>query len=180
MLVAAIGATSGASLVLGPTRDLTSGCLAQTPLVAPVGAVLGDAEYFLHATWWDGAFDENLEEMQAIVAEAVDPAIWSVDLPARIRLWAATAGSFARSFEDPWDEDGWFAQRDPDGTIREDLDELGELDDGVISYIDEGLLLTTRPQQTGLDATSEILPGSHSSLLVPETVAYLIDAARAG
>ena len=118
--------------------------------------------------------------MQAIVAEAVDPAIWSVDLPARIRLWAATAGSFARSFEDPWDEDGWFAQRDPDGTIREDLDELGELDDGVISYIDEGLLLTTRPQQTGLDATSEILPGSHSSLLVPETVAYLIDAARAG
>ena len=180
MLVAAIGATSGASLVLGPTRDLTSGCLAQTPPVAPVGAVLGDAEYFLHGTWWDGAFDEDLEEMQAIVAEAVDPAIWSADLPARFRLWASAAGSFERSFDDPRDDEVWFAQRDPDGTIREDLDELGELEDGTISYIDEGLLLATRLQQTGLDATFEILPGSHSSLLVPETVAYLLDAAGAG
>ena len=176
------GATSGAMFVLGPTRDLTSGCLAQTPPVTPVGAVFGDAEYFLHTARWDGAFDENVEEMQAIVAETVDPAFWSADLPERFRVWAVTDGSFSRSFDDPWDEDGWFAQRDPDGTIREDLDELGELDDGTISYIDEGLLLSTRLQQAGIDTTFDMLPGVHEAhIYTPEiVVAYLLDAAGAG
>jgi len=176
------GATSGAMFVLGPTRDLTSGCLAQTPPVTPVGAVFGDAEYFLHTTRWDGAFDEDAEGMQAIVAETVDPAFWSTDLPERFHLWAVTDGSFSRSFDDPWDEDGWFAQRDPDGTIREDLDELGELDDGTISYIDEGLLLSTRLQQAGIDTTFDMLPGVHEAhIYTPEiVVAYLLDAAGNG
>jgi hypothetical protein len=172
------GATSGAGFVLGPNADLTPGCLAQTPPVAPVGVVLGDAEYFLHATWWDGAFDADPEEMQAIAAETVDPALWKTDLPTRIRLFAAEDGTTPRSFDDPWDEAGWFAQRDPDGTIREDLNELGELDDGVITYIDEGLLLATRLQQAGIDTTFDILPGGHRvDDKVPEIVAYLLDAA---
>ena len=91
----------------------------------------------------------------------------------------STDGSFSRSFDDPWDEDGWFAQRDPDGTIREDLDELGELDDGTISYIDEGLLLATRLQQAGIDTTFDMLPGVHEAqIYAPEVVvAYLLDAA---
>ena len=176
------GATSGASLVHGRyDADLTPGCLAQTAPMAPVGAVLGDAEYFLHVEWWDGAFEADLEEMQTIVAEAVDPALWKTDLPARFRYWAAADGSYRRSFDDPWDEGGWFAQRDPDGTIREDLDALGELDDNAISYIDEGLLLATRVQQAGIDATFDVLPGGHSQLgRIPEIVAYLLDAAGAG
>jgi len=175
------GATSGSSLVLRPYADLTPGCLAQTAPVAPVGAVFGDAEYFLHVEWWDGAFEADLEEMQTIVAEAVDPALWKTDLPARFRFWAAADGSYRRSFDDPWDEGGWFAQRDPDGTIREDLDALGELDDNAISYIDEGLLLATRVQQAGIDTTFDILPGGHSQLgRIPEIVAYLLDAAGAG
>ena len=116
--------------------------------------------------------------MQTIVADTVDPALWKTDLPTRIRLFAAADGSYPRSFDDPWDEDGWFAQRDPDGTIREDLDELGELDDGVITYIDEGLLLATRLQQADPDTTFDILPGDHSQLgILPEIVAYLLDAA---
>jgi hypothetical protein len=146
--------------------------------MAPVGAVLGDAGYFLRGTWWDGAFDKDIDEMQSIIAETVDPAFWTDDLPTRIRPWAAADGSYPRSFDDPWDEDGWFAQRDPDGTIREDLDELGQLDDGVITYIDEGLLLATRLQQTGIDATIDILPGDHTPLgKLPEIVGYLLDAA---
>ena len=173
------GATAGAHWVLGPTRDLTSGCLAQTPPMAPVGVVLGDASYFRHGTVWDGAFDEDIEEMQIITAETVDPVFWNTDLPERILVWVAADGSFPRSFDDPWDDDGWFAQRDPDGTIREDLDELGELDDGVITYVDEGLLLAHRLQQAGIDATFEILPGGHTSLdKVPEIVAYLLDVAE--
>jgi len=90
-----------------------------------------------------------------------------------------------RLFDDPWDEEGWLAQRDPDGTIREDLDELGELDDGVITYIDGGLLLATRMQQAGFEATFDLSPGSHtrpgdpSNLVayLPEVVTYFLDAA---
>ena len=147
-----------------------------------VGAVFGDSEYFLHTTWWDGAFDQDLDEMQAIVAETVDPAFWAFDLPERFRLWAVTDEPGARSFDDPWDEEGWFTQRDPDGTIREDLDELGELDDGSISYIDQGLLLTSRLQQAGIDATFDLLPGVHDAHTdTPEVVvAYLLDAAGDG
>jgi hypothetical protein len=116
--------------------------------------------------------------MQALVADFVDPGLWRTDLPTRIRLSAAEAGSFARTYDDPWDEDGWFALRDPDGTIRKDLDELGELDDGVISCTDEGVLLFTRLRQSGIDATFDILPGGRStSGIVPEIVAYLLDAA---
>jgi len=172
------GATSASHLVLHATTDLAPGCLAQTLPMTPVGAVLGDAEYFFHPAWWDGAFKADTEEMQAIVAEAVDPASWPIDLPTRFRLWAAADGSFPRSFDDPWDEHGWFAQRDPDGTIREDLDELGELDDGVISYIDAGLLLAARLRQAGIDTTFDVLPGGHDAPdNAPELVAYLLDAA---
>jgi len=173
------GATSASHLLLQATTELAPGCLAQTPPMAPVGAVLGDAEYFAHGAWWDGAFRADSEEMQAIVAEGVDPASWPADMPTRFRLWAAAAGSFPRSFDDPSDEHGWLAQRDPDGTIRADLDGLGALDDGVIDYIDAGLLLATRLQQQGIDATFDVLPGGHeASYRVLELVAYLLDAAR--
>jgi len=172
------GATSGASLVLGPPADLPPGCLAQSPPVAPVGAVLGDAEYISYPTWWDGAFNEDLDEMQVIVAETVDPAFWSSDLPARFRFWAAADGTYPREFDDPWDEDGWFAQRDPDGTIRGDLDELGALEDGTVDYIDNGQLLATRLQQAGIDTTFDVLPGDHETYISTTTlVAYLLDAA---
>ena len=175
------GASSGANLVLSPFTDLPTGCLGQSPPVAPVGAVFGDAEYFDHATWWDGAFDEDQEEMQAIVAETVDPAFWSSAVPARFRFWAAADGTVPRSFDDLWDEDGWFAQRDPDGTIRADLDELGALEDGAVDYIDSGLLLATRLQQAGIDTTFDVLPGDHAThISSPTLVDYLLDAAGNG
>lgn len=172
------GSSFGAALLLQPTTDLAPGCLAQTLPMAPVGGVLGDAEYFNHNGFWDAAFNADPGEMQRIVAETVDSALWTGDMPTRVRLWAAEGGSFPRSFDDPWDEDGWFALRDPDGSIRDDLDELGELDDSVISYIDSGLLLATRLQQAGIDATFDTFAGGHThSDKIPELVAYLLDAA---
>lgn len=85
----------------------------------------------------------------------------------------------------PWDDDGWLAQRDPDRSIRGDLDELGQLDDGEISFIDisfidQGQLLSTRLQESGADATVDEYPGDHTVLdKVPEIVDYLLDAAGA-
>ncbi|MEN8234871.1 MAG: hypothetical protein ABFR89_08110 [Actinomycetota bacterium] len=172
------GVHPAAHLVLDPTPDLASGCSAQTPPVAPIGAVLGDGEYFLHTTFYDAAFDTDPKGVQTIVQAIVDPASWPTDLSARFRFWVAERGTLPRTFDDPWDDDGWFAQRDPDGTIREDLDELGELDDGIISFIDEGFLLATRLQQAGVDVTIDIHPGGHTtSDKIPELVAYLLDAA---
>ena len=58
------------------------------------------------------------------------------------------------------------------------LDELGLLDDGEISHIDEGALLTARLQEAGLDATHEIFPGGHVvDDEFPELGAYLAEVA---
>ncbi len=172
------GVGPASHLALDPATDLASGCLAEAPSGPPVGAVLGDGGYFFHSTLWDAGFDADPEGMAAIAAEVVDPASWPADMSTRFRLWVAAGGTLARQFDDPWEEEGWLAQRDPDGTIREDLNELGELDDGVISFIDEGLLLAYRLESVGADVTIDEFPGGHDVFgKVPELVAYLLDAA---
>ncbi len=168
-------------LALGPEAEPTPGCLAQTPQMRPVGAVLGEGQYFQHDVMWDGAFDADPEWMQAYAATMIDPTSWPADVSTRFRFWAADLATYPRMFDDPWDEDGWLNERDPDGTIRQDLDELGELDDGIIAMSDEGLLLTTRLQQAGIDATIDMLPGPHNTIdKVPAIVALLLDAAGTG
>jgi hypothetical protein len=182
------GAAPALPLAVSPIPDLPPGCLTQVPPIAPVGAVLGDGDHFFHLAFWDASFETEADAMQAFVAARVDPTSWTADQSTRFHIWAAADGTYPRPFDDPWDEEGWLAQRDPDGTIREDLDELGELDDGVITYIDGGLLLATRMQQAGFDATFDLSPGGHtqpgdpSNLVayLPEVVAYLLDAAGTG
>jgi hypothetical protein len=76
------------------------------------------------------------------------------------------------------DESGWFAQRDPDGSIREDLDQLGQLEDGTITYIDAGQLLALRLSEAGIEVTLDEYPGGHTTHdKVPELVGYLQAAA---
>jgi len=43
-----------------------------------------------------------------------------------------------RGITDPSEESSWFAERDPTGSIRADLERIGELDDGVFSTVDAG------------------------------------------
>ena len=176
------GVAPALPLAVGPIPDLPPDCLTQTSPVAPVGAVLGDGDHFFSLAFWDASFEAEAEEMQAFVAGRVDPVSWTADQSTRFHIWAAADGTFPRPFDDPWDDEGWLAQRDPDGTIREDLDELGELDDGIITYVDGGLLLATRMRQAGFDATFDLSPGGHSNLVayLPEVVAYLLDAAGTG
>ena len=119
--------------------------------------------------------------MQDTVAKAVDPSLWPADMETRFFLWFADNGSFPRAFDDPWDETGWLAQRDPDGSIRDDLDRLGQLDDGVISFIDQGQFMALRLEEAGIEVTLHNYPGGHSTLdKVPELVGYLTDAAATG
>ena len=120
----------------------------------------------------------DLEAMQARVATIVDPSLWPTDMETRFFLWFADYGTAPRYFDDPWDETGWLAQRDPDGSIRDDLDRLGQLDDGVISFIDEAQFMALRLEEAGIEVTLDNYPGGHSTLdKVPELVGYLIDAA---
>jgi hypothetical protein len=98
----------------------------------------------------------------------------------RFFVWVADPGTAPRSFDDPWDETGWLAQRDPDGSIRDDLDRLGQLDDGVISFIDEGEFMALRLEEAGIEVTLDSYPGQHTTLdKLPELVGYLTEAAAA-
>ncbi len=172
------GSPGAAWLALGHEVDLSEGCFATEIPHRPVGAMLGDSEYFFHTAFFDRGFTDDLAGMQEFAAEIIDPASWPEDLSARFRIWYAESSMGIRSFEDAWAEDGWLAARDPDGSIREDLDDLGLLDDGIISYIDESELLAYRLRSIGLDATAHMHPGSHVMLdKTDELVAYLLDAA---
>ncbi len=68
--------------------------------------------------------------------------------------------------------------RDPDGSIRADLAQLNQLEDGVISFIDAGQLLELRLSTAGIEVTLDGYPGGHTVLdKVSELVGYLGAAA---
>lgn len=164
--------------LLQPMDDPISGCATEEPPVPIAGVVLGDGEYFLHTETFDGAFQTDLEAMQAEVAALIDPSHWPEDLDAEFFLWIAGTGTNPRSIGDLSDESGWLAQRDPDGSIRADLDRLGQLEDGTITYIDAGQLLELRLSEAGFEVTLDEYPGGHTTHdKVPELVGYLKAAA---
>ena len=166
--------------VLDPTSEPVPGCAADDPPASITGAVFGDGEYLLHSPLFDGAFGADPEAMQAVVVGALDPTLWPGGLSTRFFIWVAEDGTAARTFDDPWDAAGWLAQRDPDGSIRDDLDRLDQLDDGVVSFIDEGQLMDLRLREAGIEVSLDSYPGGHSTFdKVAELVGYLTDAASA-
>lgn len=157
---------------LQPITDPIVGCGAGEPPTPAVGVVLGDGEYLLHSGNFDVPFQTDQEALQGELASMIDPSRWPADLNAEFYLWVAGNGSNPRPIGDP--ESGWFAHRDPDGSIRADLDSLGHLDDGTVSYIDAGELLESRLAGAGVDVTLDTYPGGHTTLdKVPELISYI-------
>jgi len=174
------GAAPASEAALNPASEPIPGCVAENPPAPITGAVLGDSEYFAHSTLFDPAFAEDQEATQARVAKTVDPSHWPPDMQTRFFLWVADKGTASRTFDDPWNKTGWLAQRDPDGSIRDDLDRLGQLDDGAISFIDEAELLALRLEEAGIEVTVDSYPGGHTTAnKVSELVNYLTEAAAA-
>lgn len=102
----------------------------------------------------------------------------SIVITLSVILWVAEKGTNQRVFLDSADDTAWLVARDPSGSIRADLDELGELDDGVISTVDAGRLLELRLTRAGFEATLDEYPGGHTvSNKIPELVDYLMRAA---
>ena len=165
--------------VFDPAAEPIPGCITDQVPTPVTGAVFGDGEYFLHSYVFDRAFDADLAVMQAQVAKVVAPESWPSDLDARFFLWVADLGTLPRRFDDPWADDEWLAERDPEGSIRSDLDRIGQLDDGVVSFIDEGQLMELRLREAGITVSLDHYPGGHiTGDKVAELVGYIEDAAR--
>lgn len=174
------GAQPAAWLGLGHTTDMPQGCVAVDPPSPPVGAVLGDSEYFLHSEFFDYGFATDPAGMQQRVADFVDPATWPETLSAAFRVWSVEGATLARPIADSWDEESWLASRDPDGSIRTDLETVGLHDAQQISHIDEGALLTMRLTDHGLDATHDLFPGGHESFdKLDDMVTYIFEVLAA-
>ena len=157
---------------LAPSDVAIAGCNARTTPEPVAGVVLGDGEYFWQSEAFDDAFRDDLDAMQASVATFTEPAAWPDDLEATFFLWAAEDGTAPRSTGDPWDASGWLAQRDPAGSLRDDLERLDQLGDGVISYIDSAQLLRLRLAEAGHDVKLAITPGGHT---IDDKVAQLVE-----
>ncbi len=163
---------------LQPSGEPIPGCETDVAQAPVVGVVLGDGEYFLHSENFDDAFQVDPDAMQAEVAALVDPASWPAVLDADYFLWIPENDTAARPIGDASDESGWLASRDPDGSIRSDLDQLNQLEDGIISNSDAARLLELRLSTAGIEATLDEYPGGHTTTdKLPEIVGYLRAAA---
>jgi acetyl esterase/lipase len=166
-------------VALAPAEGPIPGCATDASPTQVNGVVAGDGVGFLYTDTFDGAFDADPEAMQAHGEVFVDPAVWPSDLDAKFFLWAAGDGTLPRTVGDVTDETGWFAQRDPTGSIRADLERLGQLEDGVITLVDAGRLMADRLTSAGLEVTLDEYPGGHTTLdKVPELIGYMQAAAE--
>ncbi len=172
------GAGFGLAVSVESSGDSIAGCETDAPHEPVSGAVLGDGEYWLHSQNFDAAFESDPAAMQAELASLVDPTDWPADLDAEFFLWVAEDGTGRRAIDDPSDESGWFAHRDPDGSIQRDLERLDQFEDGVVTVIDAGQLLALRLSEAGIEVTLDEYPGGHTPRdKVPELVGYLKAAA---
>lgn len=171
---------AGAALLdaVEPTDTTIAGCETDTLPTLVNGVVLADGEYFLHSTNFDSAFEADLEATQAEVAFMNEATYWPSSMRAKFFMWVATSGTGSREIGDPSDESGWLALRDPDGSIRADLERLNQLEDGIISNVDSAQLLALRLTEAGFEATVDEYPGGHTTLdKLPQIVGYLKAAA---
>ena len=177
------GFSAGATAVLGlasdgPRSEPVAGCATNGLPTPATGFVLGDVESWLHTEFFDGAFAEDAASMQGIIASYLDPASWQLGPDAEVYVWATEGDAQPRQIGDLVDDAGWFAQRDPDGSIQADLERLGQLSDGTVDYRDAVELLYLRLDEAGIDATLDVYPGAHTTLdKVADIVAYFESAA---
>lgn len=160
--------------VLDPTTEPIPGCSTAEPPAPVSGVVLGDGEYFWHSENFDAVFRDHPAAMQDAVAAMTDPSRWPPELDTRFRLWSASEGTAPRALPPSGVEGDWLAARDPDGSIRRDLEALGQLDDGIVSYADSARLFELRLASAGIDVRLDEYPGGHTSMnKVTEIVAAL-------
>lgn len=175
---AVYGFSAGAGVALGaavnPEEEPIPGCQTDA-LPEPLnGAVLGDGEYWMHSQNFDPAFSDDTEAMQAELAALIDPASWPEDLETTFLLWVAEDGTSPRPIDDPEDPEGWFYQRDADGSIQSDLMRVDEFNDGVVTFVDAGRLLHLRLYKAKLASSLAVLPGGHTPLdKMTEIIDYL-------
>lgn len=168
---AGIGPTLFASVE--PIGGAIAGCSTDAASTPVKGVVLGDGDLFLHTENFDGVYETDPETMQAEAARLSDPSLWPGDLDAEFIVWVSGNGTNTRPIGDP--AEGWFAQRDPDGMIRAELEELGQFEDGTFSAIDAGELFELRLTRAGIDVTLDEYSGGHTtSNKVAELVGYLV------
>lgn len=164
-IVDGFSAGAGGALVFAsaqPRTDPVRGCVTDA-LPRPVkGFVLGDGEYLLHTENFDQFFSTDPERAQARVASLIAPSLWSANPDAKFYLWVAAEGTNPRPIGDP--SSGWFAQRDPDGSIKADLERLDEFADGVMTYVDAGKLVALRLSRAGFQVTLDEYSGGHTTM----------------
>jgi acetyl esterase/lipase len=161
---------------LDPSAAPIPGCSTEAIPTPLSGVVLGDGEYFWHSENFDAVFSDHPAAMQDTIATMTDPSRWPADLDTRFHLWSAAEGTAPRALGSPGSDGDWLAARDPSGSIRRDLEELGLLDDGIVSYIDSARLFERRLASAGVDVQFDEYPGGHTST---NKLREIVDALRA-
>jgi pimeloyl-ACP methyl ester carboxylesterase len=179
-VVDGFSAGAGAALLYAsqePRVGSVEGCETGEAPTAVNGFVIGDAEAWLHSPNFDEAFQLETADMQDRLGRLIGPDTWDQATDVGFFIWVSESFGGPRPIDDP-NAPGWFTQRDPDGSIEADLERLGYLDDGGVTYVEAGELLGLRLSEAGFEVSVDRYPGGHTtSDKVPEIVGYLKAAA---
>jgi hypothetical protein len=139
-------------------------------VVAPIGLVLGDAQWLFETESFDEAFEMPFSVAREAVDGFIDPArwhpadelvayLWSTDDWVRENRAIGTATSVDREVA-PYPNDSWLTLRSNDWTaLGEDLRATGAFDDGIIGFADNGRLQAFRMESTGIPVLYEDVSG---------------------
>jgi hypothetical protein len=128
----------------------------------PVGLVVGDSQFIFQDAIWDGGFENAQDGARETIDRYLNPDRWHVSENLIVYLWSTESTLTSRAIEDSPPPESWVWSRDTTGTLVEDLQALRALDDGIVDFYDNALLLEQRMLDEGIVVTTVQYPGDHN------------------
>jgi hypothetical protein len=161
------GGASHAAMIALTGPEVAAGCQATSGSLVPENLVLFEGEWLLVDPFWEPLLREDPS-----VFDVATP--WS-SLESAPRMPVHVLDSEDESLAGPYDETALLL-RDPSGSLRDGLEEIGLVEDGVLSETDLQRLLVHRLQGLGYEASFETLPGSLHAFISAAALPVVLEA----
>lgn len=165
----------------GPTHvatfrppDEVEGCLAPPATADVETAILFETDRLWTPDIWDDVIRDDPGFMERM--QPWDPIAAGGDTKVFFLSGEREDANTVRSLDGvPYLDSEWVRLRDPDGELTEYFDELGLLDDGLMSFSDTSRVAIEVLKDAGWAAEFAVVPGVGHSLSTPESKEFIAD-----
>ena len=163
-LTTVTGYSGGAMAATWAGLGLADDSRCDDPIVhLPVALAPGESQFLFQHSRWDPAFESGDPEPRATLDGLLNPERWTVSPDLRVGLWSATnAIGETREIENPPAADSWIWLRNTATPVVDDLAAVGALEDQLIDWRDNALLMELRLQGAGIDVRNEVYDIPHA------------------